>query len=111
MLSPYHRINLAAISSSSEATVFGTSFKLPDQHGIFNFRFTYKRPFLTNVDEKRTVTVRHNAHDEWPRSYVISGAYPWIAGIWVTIAGWLLFVFVWLFSAPKDAARAAKKTQ
>ena len=46
------------------------------------------------------MTVRHFAHDEWPRSFVISGAYPWIAGIWVTIAGWLAFVALWLYSEP-----------
>ena len=84
-------------------------FAWPDQHGIFNFRINYRRPFVTNVDEKRQVTVRHFAHDEWPRSWEISGAWVWIGGIWVTVAGWVAFVAVWLYSAP--AEKSVKKTQ
>jgi oligosaccharyltransferase complex subunit beta len=33
---------------------------------------------------------------------VISGAWPWIGGIWVTVAGWIAFVAVWLYSKPVD---------
>lgn len=109
MLSPFHRLTLQPASQTAEATVFSTSFVLPDQHGIFNFIVNYKRPFLTNIYEKRTVTVRHFAHDEWPRSYVITGAYPWITGIGVTVTGWLVFVAVWLYSAP--AQDRTKKSQ
>ena len=100
MLSPFHRRNLKATSKNETAAIYTTEFKLPDQHGIFNFYTEYRRPFYTNLEEKRTVTVRHFAHDEWPRSFVISGAWPWISGIWVTVAGWLAFVAVWLYSKP-----------
>lgn len=109
MLSPFHRLTLQPTSQTANSTIFTASFRLPDQHGIFNFLVNYKRPFLTNVFEKRTVTVRHFAHDEWPRSFVISGAYPWIAGIGVTVAGWLVFVAVWLWSKPEESK--AKKSQ
>lgn len=109
MLSPFHRLNLSPVSTTANATVFGVAFKTPDQHGIFNFRINYRRPFVTNVDEKRQVTVRHFAHDEWPRSWEISGAWVWIGGIWVTVAGWVAFVAVWLYSAP--AEKSVKKTQ
>jgi len=108
MLSPFHRLTLSPISSTQNSTVYSVSFKLPDQHGIFNFRVNYKRPFLTTVDEKRQVTVRHFAHDEWPRSWEISGAWVWIAGIGVTAVGWVVFVAVWLWSQPEDVT---KKTQ
>lgn len=100
MLSPFHRLPLRAVSTTKNSTVFSTSFRLPDQHGIFNFMVNFKRPFLTNVEEKNTVTVRHFAHDEWPRSWVITGAWPWIAGIGATISGWLVFVALWLWSKP-----------
>lgn len=109
MLSPFHRLNLSPISKTADATVFGVGFKTPDQHGIFNFRINYRRPFVTNIDEKRQVTVRHFAHDEWPRSWQISGAWVWIGGIWVTVAGWLAFVAVWLYSVPTE--KSVKKTQ
>ena len=108
MLSPFHRLPLSPISSTQNSTVYSVSFKLPDQHGIFNFRVNYKRPFLTTVDEKRQVTVRHFAHDEWPRSWEISGAWVWIAGIGVTAVGWVAFVAIWLWSRPEDEI---KKTQ
>ena len=102
MLSPFHRLNLQKKSQTADSSIYTAEFKLPDQHGIFNFFVEYRRPFLTNVEEKNTVTVRHFAHDEWPRSFVISGAWPWISGIWVTVAGWVVFVAVWLYSKPAE---------
>ncbi|KAH6630352.1 Dolichyl-diphosphooligosaccharide--protein glycosyltransferase subunit WBP1 [Chaetomium sp. MPI-SDFR-AT-0129] len=112
MLSPFHRLPLAADSthSSDSAAAYSATFKLPDQHGIFNFKVNYKRPFLSNVEEKNTVSVRHMAHDEWPRSFVITGAWPWIAGVGVTVGGWLAFCALWMYSAP-PAKRETKKTQ
>ncbi|KAB5562920.1 oligosaccharyl transferase-like protein [Coniochaeta sp. 2T2.1] len=112
MLSPFHRLHLVAdpAHSSPGATAYTASFKLPDQHGIFNFKVNYKRPLLTNIEEKNTVSVRHMAHDEWPRSYVISGAWPWLAGIGATVTAWLFFVVVWMFSKPTDRI-VLKKTQ
>lgn len=109
MLSPFHRLNLVPSQTTANSTIYSTSFKLPDQHGVFNFLVNYKRSLLTNVYEKRTVTVRHFAHDEWPRSFVITAAYPWISGIGVTVAGWLVFVAVWLYSAPPT--KNGKKSQ
>ncbi|KAI0439061.1 Dolichyl-diphosphooligosaccharide--protein glycosyltransferase subunit WBP1 [Xylaria telfairii] len=109
MLSPFHRLKLSPTISSEDSTTYSVSFKLPDQHGIFNFLVNYKRPFLSNVFEKNTVSVRHFAHDEWPRSFVISGAWPWIAGIGVTVTGWLAFCAVWLYSAPPSRGESKKK--
>lgn len=112
MLSPFHRLTLTPLPPSPthpNSTIFSADFRLPDQHGIFNFRVNYKRAFLTSLDEKREVTVRHFAHDEWPRSWRISGAWTWIAGIWVTVAGWLVFVALWLYSAPAGRQAAGQK--
>lgn len=80
MLSPFHRLEMQPSGQTANSTIYTAEFKVPDQHGIFNFIVNYKRPFLTNIYDKKTVTVRHFAHDEWPRSYVITGAYPWISG-------------------------------
>ncbi|KAI8948646.1 Dolichyl-diphosphooligosaccharide--protein glycosyltransferase subunit WBP1 [Xylaria longipes] len=109
MLSPFHRLELSPTVSSEDSTTYSVSFKLPDQHGIFNFLVNYKRPFLSNVFEKTTASVRHFAHDEWPRSFVISGAWPWIAGIGATVTGWLAFCAVWLYSAPPATGESKKK--
>lgn len=111
MLSPFHRLALLPVSSTSDSTIYRTNFTLPDQHGIFAFKVNYKRPFFTNIEEKREVTVRHFAHDEWPRSWTISGAWPWIGGIWITIAGWLAFVAIWLWSEPSDRNMSGTKLQ
>lgn len=110
MLSPFHRLNLEPVISSDDSTTYSTSFKLPDQHGIFNFKVNYKRPFYNNIEEKNTVSVRHFAHDEWPRSFVISGAWPWITGIGATVTGWLGFCALWLYSKPAKSGES-KKTQ
>ncbi|ORY55298.1 Dolichyl-diphosphooligosaccharide--protein glycosyltransferase subunit WBP1 [Pseudomassariella vexata] len=109
MLSPFHRLPLKATQSLTDSTTFSTSFKLPDQHGIFNFKINHKRTFYNNVEEKNTVTVRHFAHDEWPRSYVISGAWPWLAGIGATVTGWLGFVAIWLYSKPEEKKKSKSK--
>ncbi|MCJ1261741.1 oligosaccharyl transferase glycoprotein complex, beta subunit [Lobaria immixta] len=109
MLSPFHRLNLQPASHTSNSTIFSSTFKLPDQHGIFAFRVNYKRPFQTNVDVKREVTVRHFAHDEWPRSWMISAGWVWIAGVWITVIGWVAFVGLWLWSEPAYERSQGKK--
>ncbi|PWI68266.1 hypothetical protein PCL_02035 [Purpureocillium lilacinum] len=106
MLSPFHRLNLKPAAAGDSATAFSRTFTLPDQHGIFNFKVNYKRPFLTYVEEKRTVSVRHIAHDEWPRSYSISAAWPWLSGIGATVTGFVGFAAVWMYSKPGDKKRA-----
>ncbi|KAL0640515.1 oligosaccharyl transferase glycoprotein complex, beta subunit [Maublancomyces gigas] len=111
MLDPYYRLPLLPSTFSLNSTTFTTSFKIPDQHGVFAFRVNYKRPFITNVDEKYTVTVRHFAHDEYTRSWDISGAWVWMAGIAVTVAGWVAFCAVWLWSAPVAGKSKGKKSQ
>jgi len=110
MLSPFLRVPLSPVGTTANSTIYAATLTLPDQHGIFNFRVNYKRPFLTSVDEKKQITVRHFAHDEWPRSWTISGAWTWIAGIWVTVAGWVVFVAVWMWSAPERRV-SGKKVQ
>ncbi|MDI1492171.1 MAG: oligosaccharyl transferase glycoprotein complex, beta subunit [Ramalina farinacea] len=111
MLSPFYRLNLVPMSQTSQSTLYRASFKLPDQHGIFRFEVNYKRPFLTNLDVKREVTVRHFAHDEWPRSWEISGGWVWIAGVWTTVVAWVAFVGLWLWSEPITRERSGKKLQ
>lgn len=110
MLSPFHRLALSPSSSTDNSTTFSTTFTTPDQHGIFAFKVNYKRPFLTTIDEKLQVTVRHFAHDEWPRSWAISGAWPWIAGLWSVIGGFVLFVVLWLYcEPPKEEVERRRK--
>jgi oligosaccharyltransferase complex subunit beta len=109
MLDPYYRVPLVPTTTKSDSRIYSTSFTLPDQHGVFAFKVNYKRPFITYIDEKYSVTVRHFAHDEYTRSWAISAAWVWMAGIGVTIAGFVTFCGLWLYSAPTE--RSSKKTQ
>ncbi|KAK6336183.1 oligosaccharyl transferase glycoprotein complex, beta subunit [Orbilia brochopaga] len=118
MLDPYYRIPLTPATTKlglqgtyKNSTVYTTTFRTPDQHGVFTFAVNYKRPFLSNVHEKRAVTVRHFAHNEWTRSWGISGSWPWIGGVWVVVAGWIAFVGVWLWSKPVVPVAGGKKKQ
>ncbi|KAI5303212.1 hypothetical protein KEM56_007794 [Ascosphaera pollenicola] len=108
MLSPFYRLNLQPLSRTANSTIYGTNFTVPDQHGIFSFRIDYKRPFLSNIEEKHEVTVRHYAHDEFPRSFTIRGAFPYITGLGSVIVGFVLFVVLWLYSAPAEPLFAKK---
>jgi oligosaccharyltransferase complex subunit beta len=109
MLDPYYRLSLTPTTVTAETTVYATSFKAPDQHGIFAFKVNYKRPFVSYIEEKHSVTLRHYAHNEYTRSWDISAAWVWIAGIAVTIGAWIVFCALWLYSAPTETS--VKKTQ
>jgi oligosaccharyltransferase complex subunit beta len=109
MLSPFQRLPLSPTAASPNSTTYSTTFTTPDQHGIFAFKVNYKRPFLTNVEEKRQVTVRHFAHDEWPRSFVIAGAWPWLTGLWSVIGGFVLLVVAWLYCDPGPIDKKRKE--
>ncbi|KAM0296189.1 hypothetical protein ACHAPM_010445 [Fusarium culmorum] len=111
MLSPFWRLPLKPILSNDHETIYSTNFTLPDQHGIFNFKVNYKRAFLTYIEKKNTVSVRHLAHDEYDRSYSINGAWTGIAGTWATIIGFISFCFIWLYSKPVPKTFLDKKTQ
>lgn len=113
LLSPYQRLQLKSVKRASSETenIYRVNFTVPDQHGIFNFIVNYKRPFLTNIEEKHSVTVRHLAHDEHPFSYNIVAAWPYLSSIGVTCVAWVLFVALWMFNKPTRQATKAKKTQ
>lgn len=96
---------------SKDSATYSVNFTLPDQHGIFAFRTNYKRPYVTYIDEKVQVTLRHFAHDEWTRSYAISGSWVWLGGLASTVIGWVAFVILWLYSVPKETRKIVAKTQ
>ncbi|SPO00074.1 related to oligosaccharyltransferase 48K subunit [Cephalotrichum gorgonifer] len=109
MLSAFHRLDLTPVEVTPNAAAYSASFTIPSQHGIFNFLVNYKRPFVTSIDEKVTVTVRHLAHNEFTRSYDIVAAWPWIGGIVSTIVGFLAFSAVFMYSKPTNLVESKKK--
>jgi len=40
---------------------------------------------------------------------MISGAWVWIAGIWMTVIGWIGFVAIWLWSVPRREEGTKKR--
>ncbi|KAI3405392.2 WBP1 [Candida oxycetoniae] len=88
MLDPYQRLNLkplGPVSTSSEnksaldAYAYHISFTVPDHHGMFTFELDYKRHGLSYILDKKVVTVRHLANDEFKRSWDISNSWLYLA--------------------------------
>ncbi|KTW28993.1 dolichyl-diphosphooligosaccharide-protein glycotransferase [Pneumocystis jirovecii RU7] len=105
MLDPYIRTTLKEASRTSNSSVYSTVVSLVDRYGIFHFKVNYKRPGLSYIEERSTITIRHYKHDEYPRYLFI--AFPYYIGVATTIFAFLLFCFVWLFSI--DQNKIAKK--
>lgn len=100
MLNPYYRLTLGEpVSETPEGgAIYSVTLKLPDQHGIFTFKTDYKRPGLTFVETRNTVTVRHNANDEWPRSWEITNSWIYLTSFVTVVFTWCLFVIFFLYS-------------
>lgn len=88
MLDPWWRLTL----ESNHAGVFCTNFTVPDQHGMFTYSLEYHRPGKSFLTDKKVVTVRHNANDEWPRSWTISNSWVYLAGITTIVIAFLAFM-------------------
>ncbi|KAK0552212.1 oligosaccharyl transferase glycoprotein complex, beta subunit [Tilletia horrida] len=104
---PLHAIDAdgssAALSSKLESpsstntkssTTYTATFQLPDRHGVFSFVLSWRRAGWTYLSTKDTAPVRPFNHDEHPR--FLSAAWPYVAGSWSTVAGFVLFVGVWV---------------
>ncbi|KAJ2713109.1 oligosaccharyl transferase glycoprotein complex, beta subunit [Coemansia spiralis] len=106
MLDPYIRATLNCTGSSSSAATYRGDIRLPDRYGTFTFRVNYKRPGLSSLDVKDTVAIWPLRHDEYPR--FLSAAYPYYAGSFVMVVGFLALCAVWLWSAEPTATATAK---
>ena len=121
MLDPYITAHLAPVDaanvthtaltnaneqeSTDAFTRFATTFQIPDRHGVFSFDLHFKRAGLSFVDAKDTAPVRPFNHDEYPR--FLSSSWPYITGAFSTVAGFLVFTFIWL--TIRDEPSAGKK--
>lgn len=111
MLDPYYRLNLQQESINGSAATYGTLFQIPDHHGMFTFKVDYSRPGLTFVKESEVVPVRHLANDEFPRSWSITNSWVYLASFFAVVLGWLVFVFLYIFSGKKSIVADEKKKQ
>lgn len=116
MLDPYQRLNLTLLgpgasteNGKNDLNIFYTEFTLPDHHGMFTFEFDYKRLGLSFLEDKRIVTVRHLANDEFKRSWDITNSWMYVASAGAVVVAWFVFVanFLYLGNAP---AKTGEKT-
>lgn len=105
MLDPYQRLNLkplGPVSATSNSTELDTyayfvNFTVPDHHGMFTFELDYKRAGLSYLVDKRVVTVRHLANDEFKRSWDISNSWLYVASAVFVIIAWFVFVVSYIY--------------
>lgn len=138
MLDPYYRITLQKIdatsrlislnnpelSNSSTNTTFhqqklsndlthtqfySTKFNLPDQHGMFKFLVDYKRPGFSFLHSENIITLRNLANDEYQKSWEIVNSWVYLSAIIALIAGWFVFLNLFLFSDETKKVANAKK--
>lgn len=108
MLDPYYRLNLNVSSINEKDATYCTTFKLPDQHGMFKFLVDYKRPGYSYITEESIVPVRHLANDEYPRSWEIPNSSVYMAGYAVVVIGWVIFVIIYVLSQQKVISKEKK---
>ncbi|KAI5951670.1 WBP1 [Candida jiufengensis] len=105
MLDPYQRLNLlpmGPVSSKENSTTLDSfayyvNFTIPDHHGMFTFELDYKRNGLSYILDKKVVTVRHLANDEFKRSWDISNSWLYIASTALVIISWIIFVVSYVY--------------
>jgi oligosaccharyltransferase complex subunit beta len=109
MLNPYYRLTLEQTGTTNFSAIYSTTFKIPDQHGVFTFNLDYKRPGYTFIEEKTRATIRHTANDEWPRSWEITNSWVYLTSAVMVVIAWFLFVVFYLFVGKADKEAVHKQ--
>lgn len=102
MLDPYIRVNMLTNGTGKYITPPG--LMLPDHHGVFTLKCEYKRRGLSYVKVKDVVTVRHFHHNEYPR--FLTGAYPYYAIAFNSMAAFLFLALLILFANAKSTIKS-----
>lgn len=114
MLDPYQRIDMIplgpALSSpeiegGDDIYIYLANFTVPDHHGMFTFELDYKRSGLSFLSDKRIVTVRHLANDEFTRSWDITNAWVYIASAGLVVLAWFFFVINYIYVTNTDVIK------
>lgn len=112
MLDPYQRLNLQPLGPAAstpqgpeDCFVYFTNFTVPDHHGMFTFELDHQRDGYTYLLDKRVVTVRHLANDEFKRSWDITNSWMYMTSASLVIVAWLLFVVNFLYVGSTDKVK------
>ncbi|KAG7809426.1 hypothetical protein KL921_003423 [Ogataea angusta] len=105
MLDPYYRLTLAPKRVENSSQIYGTTFQIPDQHGMFTYKVLYQREGYSFIDESVTVPVRHLANDEYPRSWEITNSWVYLSSALAVIVGWFVFLVVFVYSGNKKLGK------
>ncbi|KAM9913945.1 hypothetical protein OXX69_001111 [Metschnikowia pulcherrima] len=104
MLDPYQRLNMSLLGPAAsvedgenDMNVFFVEFDIPDHHGMFTYELDYKREGLSFLEDKKVVTVRHLANDEFKRSWEITNAWMYMVSAALVVIAWLIFVASFLY--------------
>lgn len=119
MLDPYQRLNMTVLGAGSstengpeDLSIFYVNFTTPDHHGMFTFELDYKRRGLSFIEDKRVVSVRHLANDEYKRSWDIPNSWLYMTSFGAVIVAWFLFVMHFLYigeNVPQTRKEAVEK--
>jgi len=104
MLDPYIRMPLTHVPGSS---TYKAEFKIPDKHGVFQFKVTYRKPGFSFIQAATKIPVRPFKHNEYER--FLFEAYPYYLTVFATLVGFFVFVAYFLFDASKE--KSVKKEQ
>lgn len=109
MLDPYQRLNLQPLgpvasqeNGNLDTYAYTVNFTIPDHHGIFTFELDYKRAGLSYLLDKKIVSVRHLANDEFKRSWNITNSWLYIASAILVVAGWMVFIVNFIYVSNDD---------
>ncbi|GAA6039992.1 hypothetical protein JCM8097_002656 [Rhodosporidiobolus ruineniae] len=95
MLDPHLRIPLLPIRQLSPGRyLYSSTFAVPDRHGVFTLSLDYRRPGLSFVEDKHTVSVVPLRHNEYER--FITGAVPYYTGAFSVSVAFAVFVVLWI---------------
>jgi len=95
MLDPYYRIPLGYDSAKSQ---YRTEFKVPNQHGVFHFKVTYRKPGFTFLEAATKVPVRPFKHNEFER--YLFDASPYYVTVFGTLFAFFVFLVYFLYDSP-----------
>ncbi|BFZ61557.1 oligosaccharyl transferase glycoprotein complex, beta subunit [Saitoella coloradoensis] len=107
MLDPYIRTKLPLLLTTPTTSVYEKSFMLPDHYGNFHFKVNYKRPGVTYIEERESITIRHFRHDEYPR--FISAAWPYYGAAAAVSLGFLGVCILWMGMGEETLSEGKKR--